>query len=313
MEKTSTAQKTHTNRGYIAAVGSALFLSMTAIFIRHLTQDYAMPALVLAFWREVMVAAALAVVFAISKPELLRGVRGHIGTLAGYGLVLALFNAMWTLSVALNGAAVATVLVYSSAGFTVLLGWVILKEKLTVTKALVVVLSLLGCGFVVNVFNPSLWGLNTVSVVAGISAGLFYAMYSIMGRSASQRGLNTWTTILYIFGFASVFMLGFNLLLGGKMPGAAGSLADMLWLGSEWLGWLILTVLAVGPTLLGFGLYNVSLRYLPSSTANLVVMIEPVFTAIFAFVVFGEVLTTTQLAGGMLILGAVLTLRLKKE
>ena len=313
MEKIPTAQSTHTNRGYFAAVGSALFLSMTAIFIRHLTQDYAMPALVLAYWREVIVAAALAVVFAIGKPELLRGVRGHIGTLVGYGLILALFNAMWTLSVALNGAAVATVLVYSSAGFTALLGWLILKEELTFAKILVVVLSMLGCGLVVDVFNPSLWGLNTVGVITGISAGLFYAVYSIMGRSASQRGLNTWTTLLYIFGFASVFMLGFNLLSGGKIPGAAGSLADMLWLGSEWRGWLTLAVLAVGPTLMGFGLYNVSLRYLPSSTANLVVMIEPVFTAIFAFVVFGEVLTTTQLAGGILILGAVLVLRLRKE
>jgi len=313
MGKTNPIQSTHTNRGYIAAVGSALFLSMTAIFIRHLTQDYAIPALVLAYWREVMVAAALAVVFAIGKPELLRGVRGHIGTLVGYGLILALFNAMWTLSVALNGAAVATVLVYSSAGFTALLGWLILKEELTFAKILVVVLSLLGCGLVVNVFNPSLWGLNTAGVITGISAGLFYAAYSIMGRYASQSGLNTWTTLLYIFGFASIFMLGFNLLSGGRMPGAAGSLADMLWLGSEWLGWLILTLLAVGPTLMGFGLYNVSLRYLPSSTANLVVMIEPVFTAIFAFVVFGEVLTTTQFAGGMLILGAVLALRLRKE
>jgi len=313
MGKTPAAQGTHTNRGFIAAVGSALFLSTTAIFIRHLTQDYAIPALVLAYWREVMVAAALAVVFAIGKPELLRGVQGHIGTLVGYGLILALFNAMWTLSVALNGAAVATVLVYSSAGFTVLLGWLILKEELTFTKTLVVVLSLLGCGLVVNVFNPSLWELNTAGVITGISAGLFYAVYSIMGRSASQRGLNTWTTLVYIFGFASVFMLGFNLLSGGRIPGAAGGLADMLWLGSEWLGWLMLAVLAVGPTLMGFGLYNVSLRYLPSSTANLVVMIEPVFTAIFAFVVFGEMLAPTQLAGGMLILGAVLALRLRKE
>ena len=49
MEKNPTAQKTHTNRGYIAAVGGALFLSMTAIFIRHLTQGYVMHADVAGF------------------------------------------------------------------------------------------------------------------------------------------------------------------------------------------------------------------------------------------------------------------------
>jgi len=313
MEKIPTTQSTHTNRGYIAAVGSALFLSMTAVFIRHLTEDYELPALVLAYWREVMVATALAVVFAIVKPERLRGVRGHAGYLVGYGLVLALFNAMWTLSVSLNGAAVATVLVYSSAGFTVLLGWLILKEGLTLVKMLVVVLSLMGCALVVNVFNPSMWGLNVTGVLTGLLSGFFYALYSIMGRSASQRGLNTWTTLFYIFTFASMFMLGFNLLPGIKIPGSAASPADMLWLGNAWVGWLILAILAVGPTLMGFGLYNVSLRYLPSSIANLVVMVEPVFTAVFAYVVFGEVLTATQFAGGAMILGAVAALRLGKE
>ena len=75
----------------------------------------------------------------------------------------------------------------------------------------------------------------------------------------------------------------------------------------------MLAALAVGPTLMGFGLYNVSLRYLPSSTANLVVMIEPVFTAVLAYIVFGEVLTAVQLAGGAMILGAVAVLRLGKE
>ena len=313
MEKKDTAQTTHTNRGYAAAVGSALFLSMTAIFIRHLAQDYGLPALVLAYWREVIVAAALAAVFAIVEPERLCGVRGHTGYLVGYGLVLALFNALWTLSVTLNGAAVATVLVYSSAGFTGLLGWLILKEELTLIKMLVVALSLLGCALVVNVFNPSKWGLNTTGVIVGISAGLFYALYSIMGRLASQRELNTWTTLFYIFTFASMFMLGFNLLLRGKIPGAAARPADMLWLGNAWEGWLTLAVLAVGPTLMGYGLYNVSLRYLTSSTANLVVMIEPVFTAVFAYILFGEVLTAVQLLGGVMIMGAVAVLRLGKE
>ena len=313
MGKTSTKKSEHTNLGYAAAVGSALFLSLTAIFIRHLTLDYALPALVLAYWREFIVAAVLALFFIIAKPERLRGVRGHIAYLVGYGLVLALFNAMWTLSVAINGAAVATVLVYSSAGFTALLGWLLLKEKLTPTKIFVVALSLLGCAFVVNAFDPAVWRLNTGGVVTGIAAGFFYAVYSIMGRSASQRGLNTWTTILYIFAFASMFMLGFNLLAGGKIPGSATQPSDMLWLGKEWTGWLLLAILAVGPTLMGYGLYNVSLRYLPSSKANLVVMIEPVFTAVIAYFIFGEMLTTLQLVGGVMILGAVAALRLGKE
>ena len=65
-----------------------------------------------------------------------------------YGLILSLFNSLWTISVAMNGAAVSTVLAYSSAGFTAVLGWRLFGERLGPVKILAVTLSLLGCVFV---------------------------------------------------------------------------------------------------------------------------------------------------------------------
>jgi drug/metabolite transporter (DMT)-like permease len=131
-----------------------------------------------------------------------------------------------------------------------------------------------------------------------------------MGRAASQRGLNPWTTVLAVFGFASGFLLLVNLVPGGLVPGTAARPTDLLWLGDAWRGWAVLVLLAAGPTVAGFGLYNVSLTYLPSSVANLVVSTEPVLTAATAYVVFGERLTAVQLAGSGMILGAVVFLRL---
>ena len=122
-------------RGYPVALTSAVILSTTAIFIRHLTQTYQLPSLVLAFWREFFVAITLAAVLAIKNPVLLKLPRQHTVYLITYGVALALFNSLWTLSVALNGAAVSTVLVYSSAGFTALLGWWLLKERLGLGQA----------------------------------------------------------------------------------------------------------------------------------------------------------------------------------
>jgi len=71
-----------------------------------------------------------------------------------------------------------------------------------------------------------------------------------------------------------------------------------------------LFVLAAGPTAAGFGLYNMSLGYLPSCVANLVVTLEPLLTAVVAYALLGESLTGSQLGGGGLILGAVALLRL---
>ncbi len=68
-------------------------------------------------------------------------------------------------------------------------------------------------------------------------------------------------------------------------------------------------LLAAGPTLAGYGLYNVSLTYLPSSVANLIVSSEPAFTVVIAYFLLGERMNWGQAGGGLLILGGVIFLR----
>lgn len=83
-----------------------------------------------------------------------------------------------------------------------------------------------------------------------------------------------WTILFHTFGFVAVFLLLFNLLPGGLLPGTATRPADLFWLGNALAGWGILFLLAAGPTVAGFGLYNISLGYLPSSVANLIVTLD---------------------------------------
>jgi drug/metabolite transporter (DMT)-like permease len=297
-------------RGYAVAVVAAMFLSTTAIFIRYLTLTYAIPALALALWRDVFVVVALAPIFAVAKPGLLRLNARHLPYLAFYGLVLALFNSLWTLSVSLNGAAVATVLVYSSGAFTAILGRMLLKERLGLAKIAAVVLSLSGCALVAGILELGSWHGDLAGVLTGIVGGLAYAGYSLMGRSAADRGLDPWSTLIYTFGFAALFLFIVNAIPGAPLPGSSRTLGDILWLGASWKGWLVLFLLAAVPTVGGFGLYNVSLSILPSSVASLVVSLEPVFTAITAYLILGERLTAIQIAGAAMILGGVVVLRL---
>jgi len=71
-------------------------------------------------------------------------------------------------------------------------------------------------------------------------------------------------------------------------------------------------LLAAGPTVIGFGLYNVSLSYLPSSVANLIVTVEAAFTAVTAYLVLGERLTLVQIGGSLMILAGVVILRISE-
>jgi drug/metabolite transporter (DMT)-like permease len=295
-------------RGYLIALGAAAILSTTAVIIRQLNLAYGMPALVLAFWRDLLVAATLVPLFAWLKPGLLRAPRTALPFLAGYGLVLALFNVLWTLSVTVNGAASATVLAYCSVAFAVILGRVLLDEPLGPAKLLATVLCLGGCVLVAGAYRASAWRANPLGILTGSLSGLAYAAYSLLGRRAARLGLDPWTTLLYIFAIAAGFLLLFN--AGGLLPGSARRPADLLWLGRSLPGWGLLALLAAGPTVAGFGLYLVSLVHLPSSVANLVVSLEPAFTAVLAYLVLGERLTPAQGTGALMILGGVGVLRL---
>jgi drug/metabolite transporter (DMT)-like permease len=302
--------KSDLTKGYTTALAAAVFLSTTAIFIRYLSETFHLPALVLAFWRDVFVAVTLMPVLGVLAPALLRVKRQHLIYLVAYGLILALFNSMWTFSVALNGAAVATVLVYCSSGFTALLGWWLLKERLDWAKLLAIAFCLGGCLLVSGALNQNSWRANLTGIFTGVLSGLCYAIYSLMGRSAAQRGLNPWSTLLYTFSFAAVFLLIVNLLPGGLIVGAVDHpIANLFWLGKSLVGWGVLFLLAAIPTVAGFGLYNTSLTYLPSSVANLIVTLEPVFTTVTAYILLGERLNWPQASGALMILGGVIFLR----
>ena len=88
---------------------------------------------------------------------------------------------------------------------------------------------------------------------------------------------------------------------------------SLLSLGPRWDGWLVLFVLAVIPTIGGFGLYTASLKHLPAGTANLIATLEPVLTTILAYLLLHEALDATQLLGGAFIVASVISLRLEER
>jgi drug/metabolite transporter (DMT)-like permease len=304
---TARTAASHVTKGYlIALVGTAIW-STTAIFIRYLTTSYALPPLVLAFWRDLFVAAGLAVALAVFNPRSLRANRSHWKFLLVYGFVLSIFNALWTVAVALDGAAVATVLAYNSPAFTALLAWRFLGERLLPAKIVAILLSMAGCILVSGAYNLAVWRVNPLGIAAGLLAGLAFAVYSIMGKTAAQRSMPAWSTLLYIFLGAAAFLLLYQL-IPALIPGSGRSL-DLLALGGSSTGWAVLAALALGPTIGGYGLYSVSLTYLPASVANLIATLEPTMTAALAYFLLGETFTPLQVVGGILVLLGVVILR----
>src|SRR3974377_1565521 len=134
--------RTHLNRGYTLGLIGIAFWSTTAIFISYLLKNYPLQPLTLAFWRDLFVVGALALILAIFRRAALRIDPGQRKFLVLYGVSLTLMNISWTLSVALNGAAVSTVMVYASPGITAIAAHFFFKERLSLIRILAFVISL---------------------------------------------------------------------------------------------------------------------------------------------------------------------------
>ncbi len=294
-------------RGYLIVLTGTALWSTTAILIRHLNDAFAMSPMAVAFWRDFWVALLLWGFFAAFNPAVLHLPRQDYRFLLWSGLLLAVFNSLWTISVKVNGAAVSTVLIYSSAAFTALYERWFQKMPLGLSKGTAILLSLLGSVLAAEAYTAAAWKLNPWGLALGLLSAIAFTVYSLVGKQAAIRRINSWTALVYSFSAAAVFLLVFNLL--ADRFSLAATLTRLTVLGTSWQGWGWMILLAGVPTIGGYGLYTLSLRYLRASVSNLIATLEPSMTALLAYLLLGERFTIAQLTGGLLILVGVVLVR----
>ena len=103
----------------------------------------------------------------------------------------------------------------------------------------------------------------------------------------------------YLFGTLALVLWGF-------IRQGMGSLVITL----DASGWALLIIFSLGPTLFGYLLFTVSLRYLSAPIASLFHTLEPVMTALLAFFLLGRILTALQWLGLGLIVASVMVMQL---
>lgn len=281
-------------RGYALAFTGTGIWATTGPMIAFLLASSPLAPLTLASWRDLLAALILGLVLAWRAPYRLGLARRHWPFMLAYGLALAALNAAWTLSVARNGAAVSTVLVYTAPAFVALASRWLFGEALNRVVGVALLLSLVGVTLVAGLYDPALLARDPGGVLVGVGSGGLFAVYSVFGKASARRGLHATTVMLYTFAVAGVLLF----LVQGTL--GVPAIAPATWLG--------LLVLAGGPTLGGYGLYTASLAYLPGATASLITTLEPALTALLAWLLLGETLTPVQLLGGALIVSGVVAL-----
>ena len=217
----------------------------------------------------------------------------------GTGIVsLLLFSTCYFSALNYTSLAVAAILLYTAPFFVMLLSLLLFKEKMNGKKVLALLLAFAGCVLVSGVGGDTAFSWK--GILLGLGSGFFYALYSIFGRYAINRGYGAWTMTFYTFLFCSIgcaFLSDWQV-IGGVM---AASSANVFW------------VLGLGfvTAFLPYVLYSTGLEHMESSKASILASVEPVVSALFGVFVFHETLTLWGILGIVLVLGAIVILNVK--
>lgn len=222
---------------------------------------------------------------------------GDLLLFAAYGLVgVAIFVTVYLTAIRLSTVATAAMLLYTAPAWVALFARVAFGEPLGREKLLAILLAVGGSALVVRAYDPAALRLSLQGVLAGLAAGLTYALYSIFGKHALRRH-DPWTTIVYQLGFGAAFLL--LALRRFPAPPPPAALPAVLYL-------------VVIPTL-GYLLYLGGLRTMEAGRASIVATVEPVVAVLLGFLLLGERLSSLQWAGGALILAGVALIQWKES
>jgi drug/metabolite transporter (DMT)-like permease len=143
-------------------------------------------------------------------------------------------------------------------------------------------------------------GLDPVGTVLGLATAVVYSAYVLGSEGIAGRvSPLALSTLVCTGAAASLTAAG---LAGGDLDPASVSASGFVWLGG----------LAVVSTVGAIGLFFAGLRQVGPTAASILSTLEPVVTVALAFVAFGESLGLAQLAGGALVIAAVLAIRTKE-
>jgi len=284
--------------GLLAVVAASFLWATLGVAGKTLYAAGAHP-LVVVGWRAIIAASALAGILTWRSPALLRIPRSQIAYFVLYGLVVAANYACYFLALHRMPVAVAIILLYTYPAFTALGARAFFREPIDLSKAAAIVLTFAGIVLIAGGDRAQAARVDPAGLLLGLGAGLTMAAYSLLGKRAT-RSLSPWTTALYSFAFAAVWLT----LAQGSAMGAAFRYTPPMWIGLLYLG--------LGPTLMAYGMFLWAVQRVEVSRASLWSTLEPLLAALLAFVVLGEAIRPVQMLGGGLVLMGVAILQWRK-
>lgn len=289
--------------GAAFVIAAGVFWGIISIFVKKL-EAFGFSSAEIGFSRVLVSAFLMLILLLLYDRRLLRFRLRDVWMFVGTGIVsVTLFCTCYFTTMITAGASVAVSLLYTSPVFIMLGAAILFREKITGRKIIGIVLTVLGVVFVSGMVGDNA-KMSFSSLLIGIGAGFFYALYSIFGRYATNR-YHPFTVTFYTFVFST---LGFLVIAKpwtivqkiAALPGGKDQ--------AEALGVTVLSAFLC--SLLPYLFYTLGLKSLDTTVAGILVAVEPLVGSVIGIALFREDAGIVKILGILLILSSIVLLSL---
>jgi drug/metabolite transporter (DMT)-like permease len=286
--------------GSLLCLGSGAAFGAMAVFGKLAYGEGATVGTLLAVRFAIAAALFWAVVLVLGEARDLRSLgRGDVGRglalgACGYALQAGCFFA----ALERIDASLLSLLLYTFPAIVAVAAVAIGRERVDGRRTASLALACGGLALVVG--GAGAGALDPIGVALGLGAAVVYSTYILVGDGIAGRVRPRVLSALVCTGAAATLTAG-AALLGELRPGDLTA-----------AGWGWLACLAAVSTVASISLFFAGLRRVGPTNASILATVEPLVTVLLAFLVFGETLGPVQVAGGALVLGAVLVLHARR-
>ena len=267
---------------YIILAIGVFIISFSGIIIKVITA----PALIIAFYRVFLASIFLTPLFLTKYRDSLKFFFDIRPAMVGF--LLALHFYAWISAVQLTNVANAVIFIAIQPLFTLLLEYFFAREDVRKGAIAGVVFALIG-SIIISFSDLYIILTRFYGDMLAILAAFLAACYLFLGRSFRKK-IEYIPYIYIVYSYCAFFLFIFVLLSGHSFTGYSN------------INYMYILLLALGPTLIGHSVLNLSIRYVPATIVSLAILGEPILTTVLAMIILKETLTTATIIGGSLIL-----------
>ncbi len=287
-------------RGRFLVIIAGSFWGFTGLFVRRLTGLGLMP-MEIAFLRLLVALTILSCYLLIGRRRDIVSVKGKdLPVFIAAGLVsLTFFNFFYFNSIVYSTVAVAVCLLYTAPAFVVLLSAILFHERITVRKAVALMIIFGGCVCASGVFIGDQM-ISPRGFLFGIGSGICFGMFSIFSRVLMNRGYEALTVTFFTLAVGTIGTAFFV-----DIPALFTALTPTIILYGIGIG--------VCCSFLPYLLYPAGLKHLETGEAAMLVTSEPLTAAVVSVVLVGEPLTFSVATGILLIVGGIVVMNIHRK